>query len=464
MMVVLILSLLGAMLLNLAVQESVNAAARRDAEIAQHLADAAADFVMAWFHDGQYVPPSAGVLVAKRNRTATGTASFLDPTGRSQFVGTVDHPDFVMSAADLSDAPTLLHGLQGFGTVQEIKLYGPTRPGLLCTVETSVTVSSNPPVRQSVMMQLAALEVPALQAAVQVGQHLGVAQSGNESMVAVHWGGLKVGQDLVVKSVTDLPSKTAVAPITGRSYDEMSQREDRWMEAWIGGLVSITQPPSPEAQATSLPANIHVQQAPVPGITLDRWSYGDLKRIAKQHGTYFAIDREGLLYPGGLIEPGRGVSPDEALQSRTHGDQRGLIFIDTLDQTAPRADNLGTIAIRASYVEGLIVMQGHVVFAPAGSGASLSVLSPPQTDRDGVTARSTVQLSGIHLNGLVYAAGNIAVSGKARVFGAVTAEGTIMSGSVGGTMEVWYNHDFGQGRYKGLPVVYRAPGTWMTRY
>jgi hypothetical protein len=29
---------------------------------------------------------------------------------------------------------------------------------------------------------------------------------------------------------------------------------------------------------------------------------------------------------------------------------------------------------------------------------------------------------------------------------------------------VWYDHDLGEGLFRGLPVVYRAPGTWIARF
>jgi hypothetical protein len=74
-----------------------------------------------------------------------------------------------------------------------------------------------------------------------------------------------------------------------------------------------------------------------------------------------------------------------------------------------------------------------------------------------------VQLDRVNLNGVLYAGGNITITGKARVFGAVLAGGTITPDSSGGTLEVWYNHDVGQGLYQGLPVVYPARGTWMMK-
>jgi hypothetical protein len=31
-------------------------------------------------------------------------------------------------------------------------------------------------------------------------------------------------------------------------------------------------------------------------------------------------------------------------------------------------------------------------------------------------------------------------------------------------IEVWYNVDLAQGLFRGVPVVYRAPGTWLAKY
>jgi hypothetical protein len=205
-----------------------------------------------------------------------------------------------------------------------------------------------------------------------------------------------------------------------------------------------------------------MQQNPLPGVHLDQWPYEQLKQVAKQFGRYFAIDQAGLLYPQGIVQPGHGIAADEVLRSRTVGDQRGLIFIDTLDQQAPRLDNMGSITIRAGYVEGVVVMQGHVLLEPA-QGQSLSVLSPP-LEQGGSTSRIGVQLSGVNINGVLYAGGDISVTGQVRMFGAATAVGSIVQSGSGGTLEIWYNHDISQGWYQGLPVVYRAPGTWMMKY
>lgn len=471
MIVTLMLSLLGVTLLNLAGQEVVSVGLANQASVAQQLADGAGELVVAWFHSPQTTKnlPQLSSLREKRHRDREGTPSFFDASGRSQFVGTADQPDVRLHAGNPSDHQLLndpetglFRTMTHLGQVEELKVYAPSKPGLLCTVETTVSTNANPPVKQSILAQLSALDVPPLGAAVQVGHDLGRLQPGSESPVSVHWGGLKVEGDLILAQLDEIPRKSALASVTGQTYDEMTPREDRWMEAWIGGVVQVTQGPS--EQAPGFLSNLHVDQNPIPGVRLDQWNYEHLKRVAKRFGRYFAIDREGLLYPQGIVEPGHGLVPDEVFRSHGSGDQQGLIFIDTLDQTAPRLDNLGVVKLQAPYFEGLAVIQGHVALAPAGSGQSINVLSPPQSDQGTAIARTPIQLSGMHVQGVLYASGDMTITGRVRVYGAVLAGGSIASAGSGSTLEVWYDHDLSRGLYRGLPVVYRAPGTWMTRY
>ncbi|MGE0643646.1 MAG: pilus assembly PilX N-terminal domain-containing protein [Nitrospira sp.] len=471
MVIVLVLSVLATTLLNLSGQEAVSASAGAQWAVAQQLADAAADLVVGWFHDPQPTSgmPAIVALRAKRNYGVNEAPSYFETTGRSQFVGTIDQPDFLLQAENDSDNQHLnnpetgmFRALQRLGRVEEIKVYAPTDPGLLCTIETTVATDTTPPVRQSVRMQLGALNLPPLKAAVQVRRDLGLFHPGVESPVSVHWGDLKVGGDLVLNQAKDLPRKSGIAPVTGQGYDEIGQREDRWMEAWVGGDLQITQPNV--QPITDVPSNLHVGQDPIPGIRFDEWQYDHLKRMAKRFGRYFAIDREGLLYPQGIVEPGKGFSPEAVLQSKNPGDQLGLIFIDTLDQTAPRPDNLGVLRLKAPYLEGTVVMQGHLELAPSGTGVAISALSPPTTDQGDSLARIPVHLANININGALYVSGTITITGKAKLYGAVVAGETITTSGSGSLLEVWYDHDLGQGLFRGLPIVYRAPGTWTARY
>ncbi len=466
----LVLALVGAALLDLAGQEVSSASGSTEVAVAQAVADAAQDLVIAWFHSPHTSPPALAAFLTKRQSSSDGSPSFFDQAGRSQFIGTADRPDVWLDAsrsADqylLNDAGTgMFRFLEDLGSVQALKVYAPSAPGLLCTVDATVTTASSS-TKHAVSMQLGALEIPALRAGIQVGGNLGLPQIAPESGALVHWGDLAVGGDLIVQRVEDLPSQSDSAPVTGVSYRDMSHREDRWLSMWIGGPIHLMQLSPGQSSSVALPLNVHANRHPAPGVRRDRWGYEHLKQLAKQHGAYLAIDREGLLYPSGSVEPGYGVTPDDYLRSRSVGDARGLIFIDTLDQKAPRADNLGVVRLSAGYLEAVLVVQGHVMAGPAGSGQSLSVLSPPAGGSGAAGSRTAVQLSDIHLSGALYAAGNITLDRSMRVFGAVAAEGTITTAHPGATMELWYDYEMGRGLFRGIPVVMRAPGTWMVRY
>ncbi|MCC6140048.1 MAG: hypothetical protein IT389_05450 [Nitrospira sp.] len=466
----LVLALVGAALLDLAGQEASSASGAAEAAVAQAVADAAQDVVVAWFHRPSTSPPAVAALLAKRQSLSDGSPSFFDLAGRSQFTGTADHPDVLLNASRSIDQQLLndagigmFRSLEDLGSVQELKVYAPGAPGLLCTVDATVT-TANSSTRHRVSMQLGAVDIPALRAGIQVGGSLGLPQIAPESGALVHWGDLTVGGDLTVQRMEDLPLQSDSAPVTGASYRDMSHREDRWSSMWIGGPIYFMQLSPGQSSSVVLPLNVHANRHPAPGVRRDRWGYEQLKQLAKQHGAYLAIDRDGLLYSSGSVEPGHGVAPDDYLRSRSVGDARGLIFIDTLDQKAPRADNLGVVRLSAAYLEAVLVVQGHIMMGPVGSGQSLSVLSPPARGSAETGSRTAVQLSNIHLNGALYAAGNITLDRSIRAFGAVVADGTIATAYPGVTMELWYDHEMGRGLFRGVPVVVRAPGTWMVRY
>lgn len=449
-------------LLELVWQESLSAEVGTQSAMAQQLADAAGEVVIGWFHDPDTAPPVVAPVLEKRFVSTDGAPTFFDQYGRSQFVGTAERPDIVLDASDpLSDRllndPTLgvFRGMAGGGTVRRITLYAPMKPGLLCTVEVTAETKSPKPFQQSISVQLEALELPVLQRGVQAGGHLDLL-SHSGSMSGVHWAPVAVGGDVIVRRIGDIPLFNPSAPLTGRSYDESSVLEDRWMHLWVGGLIREVEP-APDAGP--FPSNVHPQQSPVPGLRLDQWSYEQLKHVAVRFGSYYVLGGDGLLYPDGDVQVG-GVSPSQVFSSERVGDQRGLIFVDTLDQSAPRADNMGTVQISAEYFEGVAVIQGHVRLRLSGAGNRLRVRSP----REGGDHRTTIDLTGIQFNGVLYAAGNITVESPVKWYGAVIAEGTIHSQDGRGRLEVWHDDDMSRGLFRGIPLVYRSPGTWMARY
>jgi hypothetical protein len=452
-------------------QDAAGAAALRSEHLAQRVADAAADVVMSWFHDPGTMPLDVAAVLSKQQSDDQSGPSFFDATGRSQFRGTADRPDLLLDAANASADRTLNEprpgagvSIQSLGRILTLKVYGPLRPDLLCTMEVTTTPANQPGIARTVQLQFGTIHIPAVRSAVQVGQALGNMQAGGESSVIVHWGDYRIAGDLSLRRIEDLVHKTSTASVTGQRYDPTRQGEDRWAEYYIGGNVQITSPPPGQPANSPILPNLHVRQSPSPGVRLDRWDYEPMKSIARRFGTYYRLDRQGLLHPDEADSSDPGLSPSEVLKSEAVGDHRGLVFIDTLDGEAPRIDNLGTLILDAPYIESLLIVQGHVIVRPKDAGQSVPALSPPEEGRASLGTRIPVQLSDIHFNGVLFVAGTITLEQSAQLYGALMTGDTIRAGKTGVKLEIWYNHDLAQGLFRGIPVVYRVPGTWQLKY
>ncbi len=467
-MVVFLLTLLGMTSMQLAGQEIVGASALQEERLAHHAAEAAVDVVMGWFHDPAFTPQGIEpAWLAKRAMNAQGDPSYFDTQGRSQFAGTANRPDVVFDAANpqhdrlLNDPQTgWFKSLKGLARILKLRVYGATRPGLLCTVEVTAGAGRASRVTKTLSVEFGVYAIPALHAPLQSGT-LGseAVQSGS---VLVHWGDMMVRGQAYFPRPDEVPAKSGLAPVTGQAYGEMTHREDRWLDIRLGGEAFFAQLPA--GAWSGIPLNVHAQQEPVPGIKVDQWDYDTLKRMSKQFGRYYGMDREGLLYPGGLIQPGFGRPAAEVFASTGPGDHRGLIFVDTLDGMPPRLDNMGTIVLDQEYAEGIFIVNAHVVWKAGQPGKPVLALSPPPEGQQSLGTRVPVQLSGIHLQGVLYVAGDVRYAGHLKVYGGVVARGSMVDGTNGsGVLEVWYNHDLREGLVQGMPLVFVAPGSWQAK-
>ena len=299
-MLIFLVGILGMTSLHLAAQDGPGISSMKEDNVAQQLADGAADVAMSWFHDSSATPTALAGLLAKRQGDPGSGPSFFDAAGRSQFVGTADRPDIMLDAANQADNQTLNgsssgfpNALGGLGRILKLKVYGPLQPGLLSTVEVTAMTVDHRPITRTVQLQLGAVKIPAVRAAAQVGQTLGAMQPGGESPIMVHWGDQRILGDLTVQRVEDLALKRTEAPVTGQSYGEMLYAQDRWTEYWIGGTVSVIAPPPGQGVTPPLPENVHLHQYPSPGVRLDQWDCDSLKKIALRWGTYYRLDRAG---------------------------------------------------------------------------------------------------------------------------------------------------------------------------
>jgi hypothetical protein len=194
----------------------------------------------------------------------------------------------------------------------------------------------------------------------------------------------------------------------------------------------------------------HVQEAvavPPPGI----WSYEALKAFAMHHGIYYATRGTGLLYPS---DGGPGISPSAAMAA--HSGAGRLVFVDTMDGTAPRDDNLDTLEMAVEYLDAAAYVGAHLRLAPgAGRSVRLDTPPPPETE-DGPPMASGVTVDAVHYRGALIVAGDLSTGGAVRLVGALTALRGVRDA---GGIEVWYDAALRKGYRSGFPPVVIKPGT-----
>ena len=190
------------------------------------------------------------------------------------------------------------------------------------------------------------------------------------------------------------------------------------------------------------------------------WPYQTFKDHAQRVGSYYVPDHEGRLYRNGMMDPSHALTPLQVFGSQAVGDQRGLVFIDTLDQQPPNDTNQATLVLDPPYMEGTFYINARVVLRPQGTGQTVPTLAPPPEGQPVSASRAPVSLAEVTVNGVLYTAGTLRMDKQVRVFGAVVAE----RGLAGEALpEVWYNYDLSRGRVQGLPVVFPIRGTWRER-
>jgi hypothetical protein len=187
------------------------------------------------------------------------------------------------------------------------------------------------------------------------------------------------------------------------------------------------------------------------------WQYQTFKDYAQRFGSYYVPDREGLLYRNGMTDPSHALTPSQVFGSQEVGDQRGLVFIDTLDQQPPNETNQATLTLVAPYMEGTFYINAHVVLQPLGTGRMVPAFAPPPEGQSPAPLHGSASIADVTINGVLYAAGTLRVGREVRVYGSVVTERGLAGA---GLLEVWYDTDLGRGRVRGLPVVYPVRGTW----
>lgn len=461
-----LITLLGLSVFRWSIDEIGIAGNQKASVQAQYLAEAGTAMALQWFQEPETFPDvgvfplgetagGRGSFLARRKMDSHGAASFFDNGGQSQFLGTPEQPDYWYQPGP--DPPGFLSEVFGsLGVLASLKIFAPTSPGAICTVEATGATGSG--ISRTVSVEIIPSPVPPTTAPLQIGPG-----SNGPVPVLVHWGGVRVmGNADFGSSLETVPKKISTAAINGEPY-AFPVRQDPWIDFYVGRAIinpkpvclDCTEPFSPDGYG-----NLHQLQATNrPGFGLDPWDYQSLKTFAKTWGGYFGSDREGFLYLDGILDPSHRRTPYQVLAYPPAGNDRGLFFIDTVDQKPPGGTNLATLDLPVDYMEGIFSIQAHLTLRESGPGRSILVQAPPV---DGIitASRETVVLPNVHLKGVLSMAGQLVVEGHPKVFGALIAQQGI-TGS--GQPEVWYDADLGTGYYPGLPTATMLKGSWYSR-
>ena len=446
-----VLSVLGGVALRVASDQLRQTRQAEREGVAFQLADAGIERILAWFAEPSHYPGPSGTLLAgpcampveptdwfrKRCVGRNNVASYTTADHRAQFVGRSDSPDItVIWSSPLDTWGTPPSGRAIPTNAVQIHLWGPSSVDTIATVSSRATVGS-----ETVALRAELIEGPwsGLVGAIYAGK-----AGPGPFPVRVHWGDVFVNGPVDLNPVWDrLPRHDSEAIVSESPYS-IEPGSDRWFDLTASG--QILAPITPVNGRFEEPyGHLHSDEA-VPRLGV--WAYEALKGYAKRYGRYFTTRGTGLVYPDGK-DPGLTPSLLFATGSGNHQD---LLFIDTLDQRAPRSDNLERLNVELNGVELDAYIGAHVKLS-GGAGKSVTVNALPE---EMPVPSGGLVLSPIHYRGVLLVSGEVETEGRVNVFGAIAAgQGFLDRGG----LEIWYDIHLAQGYRKAFTPVLVKPGS-----
>jgi hypothetical protein len=370
--------------------------------------------------------------------------SFRAFDGAPQFGGSPDAPAVLVQwddATALLRPPDKLSGdpPQVVRVIRlELRLFAPQSPDAIATVVTRATVGRT---------------IAAVRAELTEGPWRGATQAvfagdvqSNAIPMRVHWGGIAIDGGWDASAwLGRIPRRSDTAPVNGEEY-AVEPGSDRWAAIAASGAIVG---PVPDESGFAVPFDHLHQHVDVPRIGL--WGYKALKAYAQRHGRYYATRGTGLLYPDGGES---GLSPTSVLAS--HSGDRRLLFIDTIDGTAPREDNLDTLQATVDFVEGDAYVGANLTIIPGhGRSVVLDAPSAPETSAGHPLVRD-LRIEGVHYHGVLVVAGLLEAEARTRVVGSLAALQGVQNA---GAFEVWYDAALRKGYRAGFSPVVIKPGS-----
>ena len=198
-MVVFLLALLGMTSMQLAGQEMAGASALQQ----ERVPIMRRKRLWMWRWDGFTIPLSCRKESIRHGSQAghecTRRSVLFRSAGTFTVCGNGESSRRVFDAANpqhdrlLNDPQTgWFKSLNGLARILKLRVYGPTRPGLLCTIEVTAGAGQVSRVSKTLSIELGTYAIPALHAPLQSGTLGSESVQSRSGSILVHWGDMKV--------------------------------------------------------------------------------------------------------------------------------------------------------------------------------------------------------------------------------------------------------------------------------
>lgn len=373
----------------------------------------------------------------------------LGPVKRVRCSGDQTHPDFQLSSALLDNtASGPFSELTEMGRILDLRLYRGEHPKGLCRVE--VKAESGRGAIKIVRVELAKSPIQPMTAGIQ-----GAGNAAAASPIWAHWGKIRYTDSAHLgNSISKIPMRNSIMIPNEQPYTEGGLNQDPWLEIRVEQR--IEHPLSDRSSLNGDPNLLEEENRPYAdrpnvyeksAVSLDTVDLDDLKRYVKMYGIYYVVTPAGRLEQNGVDQG----TFDQLFSSPASGHR--LVWVDLV----PGYSSSEPILMAQNHYKGHFYFTGNVQIKGNRQGETVQAQTPPWPS----TTSQQVELTGINLDGFLYAIGEINLQGAFSAYGALFA-GQGFTGPAANDLEVWYNHNYSSANYSGLSPVIRLKGTWHT--
>jgi hypothetical protein len=362
--------------------------------------------------------------------------SFFERLSTRRCSGERTSPDFQLSDALLDDAEEgPFSELRETGKLLELRLYRPSHPDGICTVQSGAV--SGKGVAKVVRVEIARNPLPPITAAVQ-----GLGGTGVSAPVWGHWGPIRYTGGARFGGRPDrIPMINPILSPHARPYREEGPNEDPVVEIRVEGSI--------EGALTPQRPNVYENDNTVRLDSTTQSRLIEIKDFIKRRGGYYVVSPTGRLEQNGVD---RGEFDDVF---GSPGAEYTLVWIDVLSgYSRPEPLRLG----RKNY-RGYFYFSGSIQIEEDQFQNGMTVQA--RTHPWSAANQGPIQLDHLRLDGFFYVLGSIELQGSFSAYGALYA-GEGFTGLGAGKLQVWYNKEFASAHYPDVSPMVRLKGTWRS--